>query len=477
MAELSPLQGVGGKPNKTMNFQAGAAQVDITPPLGTLINGDFITHYARYIHDPLYAKALVLQRNNTLVALVMVDICAMPKDLLDEVKQLIQNQTGIVPQNVLIASTHTHAAGSVASLLLGAADLPYRQKLPGFLVEAVVEATQQLRPAKVGFGAVEVPEHVVCRRFFMKEGYAARNPVTGGLDGVKTNPFGDEQQIDRRVVPIDPQVGFLAVKGLDDQWISVLANYSLHYVGDWENGTITADYFGVFSDELRRQLGAGSAFVGMMSNGTSGEANIWDFLDPDRYPKEHFAKSNLIGEDIAARVGKALQIVDWQTNPDLFARYAEVPTGVRKPSADELETARSVVAVSQYEAIQQVDADALHRIYAREQVLLNDYPDTILFPVQAIQIGTGQIGALGGEFFAETGLRLKQNRSGSPYFTITMANGYVGYVPPAHEIQRGGYETWRCRTSFLELSAEERIRTKLVDLLDKKDLEAVNYEV
>ncbi|MGV3560233.1 hypothetical protein [Larkinella arboricola] len=444
-------------------FQAGAARVDITPPLGTLINGDFITHYARFIHDPLYAKALVLQQGETTVALVIVDICAMPKDLLDKVKLDIHEQTGLLPQNILIASTHTHAAGSVASLLLGAADLPYRQKLPGLLVESVKAALQNRRLAKIGFGAVDVPEHVVCRRFFMKEGYQALNPVTGGLDGVKTNPFGDEQQIDRRVVPVDPEVGFLAVKGLDDQWISLLANYSLHYVGDWENGSITADYFGVFSEEIGRLLQAGSGFVGMMSNGTSGEANIWDFLDPDRYPTEQFAKSELIGKAIAGKVFSALQTVEWQTAPALSAQYAEVTAGVRKPSADELEAARKLVAETYYEAIQQVDMDVLRRIYAREQVLLNDYPDTIEFPVQAIQIGNGQIGALGGEFFAETGLRLKQSHS--PYFTITMANGYVGYVPPAHEIERGGYETWRCRTSFLEPGAEETIRTKLADLL------------
>ncbi|GAB3248667.1 neutral/alkaline non-lysosomal ceramidase N-terminal domain-containing protein [Larkinella harenae] len=445
------------------DFQAGAAQVDITPPLGTLINGDFITHYARSIHDLLYAKALVLQHGSTTLAIVIVDICAMPKDLLDEVKNRIQTEAGLLPQNVLIASTHTHAAGSVASLLLGAADLPYRQKLPSLLVESVKAALQNLRPAKIGFGSVDVPEHVVCRRFFMKEGYQALNPVTGGLDGVKTNPFGDEQQIDRRVVPVDTEVSFLAVQGLDHQWISLLANYSLHYVGDWENGTITADYFGVFSAEIGRLLQAGSGFVGMMSNGTSGEANIWDFLDPDRYPTAHFAKSELIGKDIASKVFDALQTVDWQTEPALSARYAEVVTGIRKPSADELEAAKKLVAETYYENIQQLDMDTLRRIYAREQVLLNEYPDTNVFPVQAFQIGTGQIGALGAEFFAETGLKLKQNRPA--YFTITMANGYIGYVPPAHELLRGGYETWRCRTSFLEPGAEETIRTKLTELL------------
>ena len=445
-------------------FLAGAAQVDSTPPLGTLINGDLITHYARSIHDTLYAKALVMQSGELTVALVVVDICAMPKDFLDEIKADIHQQTGISPANVLISSTHTHAAGSVMSLLMGAADLPYRQKLSGLIPEAVKRAYEQLRPAKAGFGHADVPEHVVCRRFFMKEGYAALNPVTGGIDTIKTNPFGAEAYIDRRASVPDPEVGFLAIQGLDGQWICLLANYSLHYVGDWENGTITADYFGVFSEQIRKKLGANDSFVGMMSNGTSGEINIWDFVAPDRYPSDFFAKSRLIGTDIAEKVFSALPKINWQINPRLGVQYAEVNIGTRKPAPADVEDAKIVVAKTDFEQLS-TSAEAWYPVYAREQVLLNEYPDSLLFPIQAIRIGSGLIGALGGEFFAETGLRLKNALSTTPYFTITMANGYVGYVPPAHELKQGGYETWRCRTSFLEESAEEAIRSRLLALL------------
>ncbi|GAB3907910.1 hypothetical protein GCM10028803_42530 [Larkinella knui] len=445
-------------------FRAGAARVDITPPLGTLINGDLISHYARSIHDPLYAKALVMTAGDATVAIVVVDICAMSKAFLDDVKQTIYRQTDIPAANILISSTHTHAAGSVESLLMGAADMPYRQQLPGLIVEAVQRAQQKLRPAKAGFGRVDAPEHVVCRRFFMKDGYEARNPVTGGLDEVKTNPFGAEPSIDRRVSAVDPEVGFLAIRGLDDQWISLIANYSLHYVGDWENGTISADYFGVFSEQIQKKLGAGDDFVGMMSNGTSGEINIWDFLDPHRYPSGFFAKSQLIGTDLAEKVLAALPEINWQTNPGLNVQTAEVAVGVRKPTAPELEAAKAVVAQTNFEQLTG-RAEDWYPVYAREQVLLNTYPDSILFPVQALRIGSGLIGALGGEFFAETGLKLKKAFPDRSYFTMTMANGYVGYVPPAHELKRGGYETWRCRTSFLDESAEETIRLRLLDLL------------
>jgi neutral ceramidase len=275
----------------TQQFLAGAAQVDVTPPLGTFINGDFVAHYAQYIHDPLFAKALVFKQNQLWVAVVVVDICVMPKDFLDAVKLDIEKATGILSQNILISSTHTHAGGSVAAVYLGAADLQYRHKLPALLVKAVVEAKQNIRPAKIGWGAVDVPEHVLSRRYTMKPGYVPVNPISGEADTVKTNPFGAERMIAESTGAIDPQVGFIAIKGTDDQWISLLANYSLHYVGDWDNGTISADYFAVFASRIKAELNAGDDFVGMMSNGTSGNINIWDFRDPTRYPTENFKKS------------------------------------------------------------------------------------------------------------------------------------------------------------------------------------------
>lgn len=448
-------------------FKAGAARIDITPPLGTIINGDFISHYARVIHDPLYAKSLVLENNQVTIAFVVVDICLMQKDFIDEVKQKIYHQEKINPSNILISATHTHAGGSVEGLLLASPDLSYREKLKGLILRSVSEARQALKPAKIAFGSVEVPEHVVCRRYFMKEGYTACNPVTGALDTIKTNPAGSEDQIIKRERETDPEVSYLALRGLDNNWISVLANYSMHYVGDWENGTITSDYFGVFANQLKLKLQAKDNFIAMMSNGTSGDANIMDFLRLNRYPKEPFAKSALIGREIAERVVVSLQALVWDENPYLSSACEEIPVKIRRPSSPELKLAKELVSETYFDhlVMNQVshtgNDDILKRIYAREQVLLNEYPDIALFPIQTFKIGSGIIGGLGGEFFARTGLWLKEKCNVQNYFTVCLANGYTGYVPPAEEFELGGYETWRCRSSFLEKEAENIIRNKL----------------
>lgn len=450
------------------SFYAGSAKVDITPPLGTSINGDFVAHYAHYVHDKLYAKALVLQRGGTVVAIVVVDICTMSKDFLDVVKLDIKKQVDIDPANVLISSTHTHAAGSIESIYLSPADPLYVKKLPGCIINAVQQARDKLQVAKVAFGKVDVPQHVLCRRYAMKDGYKASNPVTGNLDQVKTNPIGAKDQIDHSISHTDPQVSFLCLRGNDGKWISILGNYSLHYVGDWNNGTITADYFGEFSRQIHRKLDAGDDFVGIMTNGTSADVNIMDFFHSQRYPSEDFKKTEVIGGDIAEKVFQALENVEWETNPLLRPLYKEMTLSLRKPTSDELQIARKLVAESDYENLKaNHDTDeGLRQIYAREQVLLNEFPDNILFPLQAIRIGQTIVGALGGEIFAETGLWLKENSSNQKYFTIGLANGCVGYIPPAQEIKRGGYETWRSRFSNLEVNAEKMIKEKLLELIN-----------
>ena len=449
---------------ESTNFQAGAAKVDITPSLGTIIGADFLPHYARFIHDPLFSKSLVFSDNDTIVAIIVVDICIMDTDFMDDVKSKIQTETGIDPQNILLASNHNHAAGDIINLLGGAADVAYKKKLPPLIVESVKLAKEYLQPAKIASDLVNVPEYVLCRRYLMAEGYEAKNPVTRKNDIVKTNPFGGEDKIIGPAANTDPELSFLAVKSLDNKWISVLANYSLHYVGDWPDDSITADYFGEFSNQIKDKLGADENFIGIMSNGTSGDINIWDFMNPDRFPTDHYAKTKLIGGDLAQKAFEKMSNLTWENEPNISVKYDELTLNIRKPSPEELEIAKQEFIANDFENLS-LKSDMIQRIYNREQLLLNDFPDTSRLSVQAIKIGNLIIGAMPGEFFAETGLKLKEGVNLHNYFTISLANSYGGYVPPAHEIDRGGYETWRARSSFLEQNAEEKIREKLAELI------------
>jgi len=443
---------------------AGAAQTAITPSKGTIIGVDFFSHYARFIHDPLFSKTLILKQGQVVFALVMVDICIMPSDFLSLVKSKIKDATGIEKQNITLACTHTHGAGNVAGLLGGAVDIAYRNLLPDLIVASVVDALKKIKPAKIASGSADLTGYQVCRRYLMKDGYKAINPVTQKLDVIKTNPFGAEEQIIDSVATVDPQVCFLAVKGLDDSWISILGNYSSHYAGDWDVDTITADFYGTFAKHLTKKLGAKNDFVGIMSYGTGADVNTWDFQNPDKFPKEEFSKTEMMGKDLATVIYDEIENLDWEENAELQITYDEMELHVRKPETEQLLLAEEKLSKNKFENLE-IDEHGVAMVYAREQLLLNEYPEKHTSAIQAIKIGNQIMGALGGEIFTETGLWLKKNLQGHNYFTICLANTYDGYVPPAHELEKGGYETWRARSSFLDGSAEEKIKNSLLALI------------
>lgn len=451
-------------------FKAGAYAQDITPRLGTLINGGFFSGYTQKIHDPLHARAIVMEKNKTTVVLVIVDICYMESPFIDGVKTIIQKETGIQPGNILIAATHAHSAGAVETWCLANADIDYRLRLPSLIAKSVREARKKLRPAQIAFGNFNAPEHVVCRRYFLKDGYTSKNPVTGGIDKVKTNPGGvPVADILGPVAAIDPQFSYMAVKGSDNKWIALLGNYSMHYVGDVEANTISADYFGEFSKQVKQKLDAPDDFVGLLSNGTSGDANIVDFMHPNRYPDQSYAKTQMIANDLSEKVIKGLGELKWEKNPDLQVKFRKLPVAIRKPSAEEITKAEEAVAGTDFTNMGQYtdNDDQLRRMYALEQLVVKEMGDSIEVRMQAIKIGRNIIGGLGGEIFSATGLYLKKKSPVPSYFTISNANGYVGYVPTAEDLELGGYETWRCRSSLLEKTGESLIRENLLDLISE----------
>ncbi|HUG71724.1 MAG TPA: hypothetical protein VMM76_28530, partial [Pirellulaceae bacterium] len=103
--------------------------------------------------------------------------------------------------------------------------------------------------------------------------------------------------------------------------------------------------------------------------------------------------------------------------------------------------------------------------YAQEALHLSKYLPTERIKLQAIRLGDIGIAAAPCEVFAETGLAVKKQSPLARTFTIELANGYGGYLPPAEQHELGGYETWPARSSFLEVEAEAKIRTELLSLL------------
>src|SRR5688500_10261634 len=80
-------------------FRAGAATSNITPELGSSINGGFQDGTATFIHDDLHARCLVLDDGKTKLVMVVADSCVIGRGMFDEAKKMIHETTGIPMEN------------------------------------------------------------------------------------------------------------------------------------------------------------------------------------------------------------------------------------------------------------------------------------------------------------------------------------------------------------------------------------------
>lgn len=426
------------------SLQAGAAKVCITPPVGSLIVGDLGPIVSRRVHDDLYVRALVLDDGAGRLAFAVVDTCLLDRPVCDEAKHLIAAQTGIAPERVLISAVHTHSGGAVCGAHLSEPDETYRRTIAPRIAEAVAAALRNLAPAKIGWGSTSVPQHVYCRRLFIKPGVTYTNQLGQITDRAKMNWDSPHPADGEPTGPIDPEVFVLSVQHADGSPLALLANYSLHYVGDVAPGDISADYFGAFANRIAELLGADAAFVGMLSNGTSGDINNWNPQAGHQSPAPYSQIERVAG-DVAREVFQVVQRIDHHLNAPLRAALKECVVATRRPAPAEVDQARAHLAGRPLAQLTTWTDN-----YAREQTLLADYPAEVSLPLQVLHIGELAIAAWPGEIFAASGLALKQHK---PLFNIELANGWFGYIPPPEQFPLGAYETWRMRTSCLETGA------------------------
>ena len=445
-------------------LRAGAVVVDITPALG-VANGGVIARggAATHIHDELHARCLMLDDGATRLAIAICDMRMLGGEVVARAKSLAGEATGLAPENILIAATHTHAAPAMVGIHPEPRDRAYAEFVARRIADGITRAGHHLAPAKVGWGFGSAPQHVHNRRWFMKPMAIAANPFGGRSDEVKMNPPRGTDLL-KPAGPVDSQVSVLDVRHTDGRPLALLANYGLHYVGGYQAGHVSADYFGLFADRVQGLLGADRQhppFVAMMSNGTSGDVSNNDFrAKPERLPA--WVKMQRVANDLAGKVAKVVGNIGHHATAPLAVAATELQLGVRRPDDARLGWARRTLA-------NDTDPKRLTRpeIYAQEALALAKFPARVPVVLQAFRIGDLRIITVPCEMFAETGLALKQEAGLGPLFIIELANGYRGYLPTPRQHEWGGYETWPARSSYLEVQAAPKIRAALLGLLSK----------
>ncbi|WP_373651735.1 hypothetical protein [Schlesneria sp. DSM 10557] len=446
-------------------LKAGAARVVINPDMGELIVGNFGMPPATQIHDDITARCLLLDNGEARIAFVIVDSVHVPRGIFDAARALITSDSEIAPVGLVMSSTHTHSATSSGDWMLKSDALfnVYQQRAINGIYEAVKQASSHVQPVRVAWGSFDESSHLNNRRWYVSDPALLVNPI-GGTDQVRMNPAAGSAALVRPAGPVDPQFSFISVRTLDGTPLSLLANYSLHYVGGVPSGVISADYFGVFNDQIGTLLNGGNpvpGFVGLYSNGTSGDVNNVDFSGKNKKAYQPFEKMTEVATQLAERTAVEEKKLQWHDWVPLKLAETELVLQVRQP--DEA-LARHVAAV-----LTRPEGEAgrhgLESVYARRIKGLMDGPKEISAKLQAARIGEQVITSIPFEVFAEIGLEIKEKSPFAATFTISLANGGYGYLPTPAQHAVGGYETW-LGTNNVQLDSSEKIVEQLLKLID-----------
>jgi neutral ceramidase len=407
-------------------LKAGVAKLDITPPIGVGMAGFAGRVFpALAVHDPLWARALVLDDGRQRLGMVALDLIGIQEEAVAQARSRVAAMDGIAPEALLFAGSHTHSGPSFWGDFTDQ-ERAYWEGLPARLAQVVSDAVAALAPARLGtsHGWTAVG---INRREVTPEG----NVILG------RNHFGR----------FDPEVRLLRVDHADGRPMAGVMNYACHAVCLMaDNYLLSADYPG-FARHLFEREKPGA--MGLFFNGACGNIN----------PREAAVGHGLVsggGFGVAQHAGFAvaretLRVWDKAAPEDdlplrVKSRRIAIPTN----RARALKAAEAAVESAERAAghpyeernpyltwYSPPDPEGARRRVAR---LKEQGESPVECEIQALAVGPTAFMAWPGEIFCDLGMMVKEDSPYRPTCIIGYANGSIGYVPVPETYKEGGYE-------------------------------------
>src|SRR5215470_3163671 len=132
-------------------LKAGAAKVDITPPIGFPMWGYGARHDAGStgVLDPLQARALVLAVGNDKIALVSLDLGRAPtRQSMQTIRAKVKAAVGI--EHLFLVGSHTHHGPVIELDNWPKGPVPYVRDLEDKLAKVIIDAARAAQPAHLG---------------------------------------------------------------------------------------------------------------------------------------------------------------------------------------------------------------------------------------------------------------------------------------------------------------------------------------
>lgn len=380
-------------------LSAGAARVDITPPLDRFPTvslggfGDRNGKPATSVHDPIFARALVLKDGDTKVALVSTDLLVLAPGFKGEVARRVR-ELGFRSMDLLLAATHSHSApecmhpgGDAWPLAFGKFHPDLYRWTADRVAEAIRQADRALQPAQASFAA-------------------------GHLPGLNRN----RRKTGNELVDDEMTVLRIAAAGRP---LAMVVNWAAHpTIMGGSSFAYSGEYPGALSRSLEERLGEGG--VALFFNGPQGDQSVGgDFGS---------------GWEKVAAYGKRLADEAWRLAG--MAKPAEACLAVSDLTWQLPPYQVSPVFVEDTGEEYQMTPEKAAALFGR------------LFPsrveMQAIRVGPAVFLAYPCEPIAELGLAMKARvrQLGGRYpIGIALANSYIGYVLTPEQYKMGGYES------------------------------------
>ena len=393
-------------------FKAGVATRVITPSEPMWLAGyGSRNHPAEGKEQDLYVKAVALEdRAGHKLVLMTSDLVGIPRPLAEAVTAAVQRQTGLPRASLMLSVSHTHCGPVVRGSLNDMYNMPpeewrkveaYTEQLRGWMIETIVNAVHDLKPAHLAAGKGTA-------RFAVNR----RKPTPSGFVN-DANPGG----------PVDHDVPVLKVESPEGKLRAIVFGYACH--------NTTLQFYRWCGDY------AGFAMADLEAKHPGATALFWIGCgaDANPLPRSKVSLCQKYGRELASAVDGVL---DGQMTPvqgDFAAAFAEIELPLDKLPTRE-----------------QLTADLLSKDFARKQRAARllktleaggEVEDRYrYYPVQVWRLGDAVLWvALGGEVVVDYALRLKRELAGSRAVWITgYANDVMAYIPSLRVLREGGYE-------------------------------------
>ncbi len=382
-------------------MQFGISSIDITPPVGVMLMG-YEPRPAETVDHPLRAEALACEGEGGGWVLVNADVCAFNRLLTDRVRGDVAQATGLPPEAVMLAATHTHSGPHVTDALWcerSEQESAYFQNLRARLVDVAVRAWRTRSPGRLLHAQTAAPDLGSNRR-------VQRD------DGTWTNEWSDPDG--RHTGYFDPAVELVGVQRDDGNIDGLLVNFGCHPVGFGSRSqAISGDYVSYLKDALEAEGGPGTVLFTV-----SGHANV----DPRTGCQEDPRVVREMGERLARIIRQAL--------PSLTPVDGETVAAVREPW----------------------EFQANWRIGGRVSIYFPHAASGSRVSTGVSALAAGSLALLGlpGETVSEYRRKLQQRSPFPRTLLISLANDFVGYLPTDEILRQGAYEAYLCPLNPIE---------------------------